>query len=81
MIEGSDGFAGVQGLFDWLESKKYKLHVRVFLSKYRGYTRCPDCGGSRLRPEARDVKVGGKTLGEVCRLPIKHAATFFEDFV
>jgi len=43
---------GVRGFFDWLETKKYKLHVRVFLSKYRGYTLCPDCGGSRLRQEA-----------------------------
>ena len=62
VIEGQDGFDGVKGFFDWLETKKYKLHVRVFLSKYRGYTRCPDCDGGRLRAEARDVNVGGKTL-------------------
>jgi len=79
IINGKGEWSGVLGFFEFLDTKKYKLHVRVFLSKYRGYTRCPDCGGSRLRPEARDVKVGGKTLGEVCRLPIKHAATFFED--
>ena len=60
IIEGSDDWGGVRGFFDWLETKKYKLHVRVFLSKYRGYTLCPDCGGGRLRQEARDVKVGGK---------------------
>jgi excinuclease ABC subunit A len=52
--------------------------VRVFLSKYRGYTLCPDCGGGRLRQEARDVKVGGSTLPEVCALSIKDAAVFFD---
>ncbi|HZE62812.1 MAG TPA: hypothetical protein VE056_02995, partial [Pyrinomonadaceae bacterium] len=44
IIEGKRGWGGVRGFFDWLETKKYKLHVRVFLSKYRGYTLCPDCG-------------------------------------
>lgn len=78
IIEGRKDWSGVRGFFDWLETKKYKLHVRVFLSKYRGYTRCPDCGGGRLRQEARDVKVGGRTLPEVCALAIKDAATFFD---
>jgi excinuclease ABC subunit A len=78
IIEGRKGWGGVRGFFDWLETKKYKLHVRVFLSKYRGYTLCPDCGGSRLRQEARDVKVGGATLPEVSALSIKEAAQFFD---
>jgi excinuclease ABC subunit A len=77
VIEGHDGFDGVKGLFDWLETKKYKLHVRVMLSKYRGYTKCPDCKGGRLRAEARDVFVGGKRLPEVCGLSIKDAEAFF----
>src|SRR5256885_10282524 len=59
-------------------TKKYKLHVRVFMSKYRGYTLCPDCEGGRLRQEARDVRVGGKTLPEVSALSIKNAAIFFD---
>jgi excinuclease ABC subunit A len=79
VIEGSDGFAGVKGLFDWLETKKYKLHVRVFLAKYRGYTVCPECKGGRLRAEARDVYISGKTLPEACRLSIKEAAAFFNN--
>lgn len=79
VIEGCNGFEGVKGLFDWLETKKYKLHVRVMLSKYRGYTKCPDCKGGRLRAEARDVFIGGKTLPEVCSLSIKDAAGFFND--
>src|SRR4030081_708339 len=58
IVEGKKGWSGVRGFFDWLETKKYKLHVRVFLSKYRGYTLCPDCHGGRLRQEARDAKVG-----------------------
>ena len=78
VIDGRDGFGGVRGFFEWLETKKYKLHVRVFLSKYRGYTLCPDCGGGRLRQEARDVRVGGRTLPEVCALSIKDAAAFFD---
>jgi excinuclease ABC subunit A len=77
IIEGSNGFGGVNGLFEYLESKKYKLHVRVMLAKYRGYTRCPECRGGRLRAEARAVQVGGKTLGEVCALSIRDAAAFF----
>ena len=48
-----------------VERKKYKVHVRVFLSRYRGYTVCPDCGGSRLRPEALYIRVGEKNLAEV----------------
>lgn len=78
IVEGKKEWSGVRGFFDWLETKKYKLHVRVFLSKYRGYTLCPDCGGDRLRQEARDVKVGGRTLPEICSLSIKDAAVFFD---
>jgi excinuclease ABC subunit A len=78
VVEGRNGFSGVRGFFEWLETKKYKLHVRVFLSKYRGYTLCPDCGGGRLRQEARDVRVGGRTLPDICALSIKDAAAFFD---
>src|SRR5687767_6943849 len=78
IVEGRDDFGGVRGFFDWMETKKYKLHVRVFLSKYRGYTLCPDCGGGRLRQEARDVRVAGRTLPEICSLSIKDASEFFE---
>src|SRR6266478_1746250 len=78
IVEGKRDWGGVRGFFDWLETKKYKLHVRVFLSKYRGYTLCPDCGGGRLRQEARDVKVGDAPLPEVCNLSIQKAAEFFD---
>jgi excinuclease ABC subunit A len=78
IIEGKGNWSGVRGFFEWLETKKYKLHIRVFLSKYRGYTLCPDCNGGRLRQEARDVLVGGRTLPQVCALSIKDSAIFFD---
>ena len=78
IINGKGEWSGVRGFFEWLETKKYKLHIRVFLSKYRGYTRCPDCEGGRLRQEARDVRVGNKTLPEVSALSIREASTFFD---
>jgi len=78
IINGKGEWSGVRGFFDWLETKKYKLHVRVFLSKYRGYALCPDCEGGRLRQEARDVRVGNRTLPEVSALSIKDAAAFFD---
>jgi excinuclease ABC subunit A len=70
-------FEGVRGFFRRLERKKYKVHVRVFLSRYRGYLMCPDCNGTRLRKEARDVRVGGRTIDVVCALTVKDAAGFF----
>ncbi len=81
IVNGKGDWSGVRGFFDWLETKKYKLHVRVFLSKYRGYTLCPDCGGGRLRQEARDVKLGGRTLPEICSLSISEATVFFDSLM
>lgn len=72
-------FTGVKGFFAWLERKKYKLHVRVFLSRYRGYARCPECDGTRLRPEARAVHIAGKSITELCRLTVKESRIFFRD--
>ncbi len=67
----------IHRFFDHLETKKYKLHVRVFLSHYRGYALCPECKGARLRKESLYVRVGGRNLGEVVRLNIDEAQTFF----
>ncbi len=78
VVEGDGGdYPGVRGFFAWLERKKYKVHVRVFLSRYRGYQTCPDCGGTRLRREARDVQVGGRTIDRASALTVKEAQTFF----
>jgi excinuclease ABC subunit A len=71
-------FAAVHNFFDFLETKKYKLHVRVFLSRYRGYALCPDCKGARLRKEALYIRVGGKDLYDVVRMNIAEALAFFD---
>jgi len=72
-----EDFPGVKGFFGWLERKKYKLHVRVFLSRYRGYATCPDCRGTRLRAEARAIKIAGRSITEVCQMTVKEARPFF----
>jgi excinuclease ABC subunit A len=78
VIDGDGAsFEGVKGFFRWLERKKYKVHVRVFLSRYRGYLTCPECGGARLRREARDVQVGGRTIDVVCAQTVREADAFF----
>jgi excinuclease ABC subunit A len=71
-------YAFIRRFFDHLETKKYKLHVRVFLSRYRGYALCPECKGARLRKEALYVKVGGKDLADVARMNIAEAGRFFD---
>jgi excinuclease ABC subunit A len=79
ILDGDGKFLGVRGFFKYLERKKYKLHIRVFLSRYRGYSTCPECRGSRLRLEARQVKVNGKNICEVCAMTVEEAAKFFAD--
>src|ERR1700678_1406962 len=85
-IEEGDGntFPGIRGFFAALERKKYKLHVRVFLSKYRGYALCPDCRGQRLRAEARAVLIApqsgpAQNICETSALTIAAAQTFFDN--
>ncbi len=82
VIEGEPGYGeengktwpkfwyGIRGFFRWLEKNTYKMHVRVFLSRYRAYNPCPDCGGSRLQPEALCWKWQGRTLPELYALPV-----------
>jgi excinuclease ABC subunit A len=79
VIEGDQDFKGIRGFFETLERKKYKLYVRVFLSRYRGYTLCSDCQGGRLRREALNVRVDGKTITDVSRLSIENAYRFFNE--
>jgi len=78
IIDGGSGFFGVRGFFHHLERKKYKLHVRVFLSRYRGYSVCSVCNGARLRPETRQVKIKGKNICDVCGMTVEQASCFFE---
>ena len=77
VIEGEGKFPACADSSQHLERKKYKLHVRVFLSRYRGYSLCSACNGSRLRLEARQVKIDGKNICEVCAMTVEDAATFF----
>jgi len=77
VVEGDTEYDGIRGFFRWLERKKYKVHVRVFLSRYRGYLTCPDCGGARLRREARDVRVAGRTIDAVSAQTVQQAQAFF----
>jgi len=77
IVDGERGFPGIRGFFQLLERKKYKLHVRVFLSRYRGYALCSACGGTRLRTEARQVKIEGKNICQVCSMTVEEAARFF----
>jgi excinuclease ABC subunit A len=77
ILDGDGKFLGVRGFFQYLERKKYKLHIRVFLSRYRGYSTCLDCRGTRLRVEARQVKIDGKNICDVCAMTVEDAAKFF----
>ena len=69
-------FPGLLGFFQGLERRKYKMHVRVFLSRWRSYHTCPACGGTRLRPESLAVRIGGQNLAEISRLKIEDARRF-----
>ena len=83
VLRGKGTFEGVWGFFAQMERKKYKLHVRVMLSKYRGYAECPECRGQRLRAEARAVRIttpidGALNICQATALSIGHAKEFFE---
>lgn len=77
--KGARGLHGLDRFFQYVEEKSYKIQYRVLASRYRGKTECPVCHGTRLRPEARYVKVGGKDITELARMPIAQCAAFFKD--
>lgn len=76
--EGSDQVEGVRQYFDYLETKRYKLHVRVLLSRYRSPATCPTCQGSRLKPAARFVKLAGHDFIQLNDLTIQAATEWFQ---
>jgi excinuclease ABC subunit A len=76
---GNEYFQGINAFFREVEQNLYKVQYRVLLSRYRGKTTCPECGGFRLRKEALCVKVGGKHIGELCEMPIKYLYQWFKD--
>lgn len=77
VFEGSPDFEGIEQFFDYLESKKYKLHIKVFSSRYKGQVKCAACGGTRLKKQALSVTVGGLNIAEASRMSIKDAQQFF----
>ncbi len=76
--KGKDGYIGIWKFFDQVKEQAYKVHMRVLYSRYRGYSRCPECEGYRIRKDAQYVKVGGMHVGEVSELTIGHAREFFD---
>ena len=79
IIEGGSGFHGVQDFFDRLQRKKYKVQVRVFISRYRKYVPCPGCHQMRLNPQALSVTISGLHIGEVVHKTVRNASDFFQD--
>ncbi|NWF92958.1 MAG: excinuclease ABC subunit UvrA [Syntrophaceae bacterium] len=79
LINGKGEFIGLKGFFDWMEGKRYKVHYRVFLSKYRAYTPCPTCHNTRLKLEALNVLLAGKNIAELCDMSISDLQIFFKD--
>ncbi len=67
---GGHGFYGIGGFFEWLERRTYKVHVRVFLARYRAYRPCTACGGAKLRPEALAVRVADRQIAEAAAIPV-----------
>ncbi len=83
VMNGKGGYPGIRKFFEWLEGKRYKVHVRVLLAKYRGYYTCPDCLGSRLRADALNIRIGqsngGKNIKDLCEVPIPDVLQFFDE--
>ena len=78
LIAGRGDFYGVRGFFDWLETKRYKIHVRVLLARYRAYTLCEACRGARVAPPALWVRWRGRTITELSNLPLSELKRFVE---
>jgi len=83
VIEGEGAWTkkvwyGIKRYFAWLESKAYKMHIRVLLSKYRSYTECPACRGARLKPEALLWKLGPYNVHELALLPLERTRAFID---
>lgn len=79
ILDGGDGYYGVKGFFDWLQSKKYKVQVRVMLSRYRKYMPCPSCQKTRLNQQALSITVGGLNIGEFLSMSVSQAFKFIDN--
>jgi excinuclease ABC subunit A len=81
IMNGTEGFQGLRKFFKFIEKKSYKVQYRVFMSRFRGYTICDECGGSRLRKEALDVRIAEKTIADIVRMTVGEAKQFFDVLV
>ncbi|MFH1981690.1 MAG: excinuclease ABC subunit UvrA [Pseudomonadota bacterium] len=79
VINGSEGYYGIRGFFQWLEGRTYKMHVRVFLSRYRSYNVCTACGGTRFTPDTLLYRIAGRTIADVYAMDVVRADAFFKD--
>ena len=79
LLNGKDEFIGLKGFFDWMEGKRYKVHYRVFLSKYRAYAPCPACHHTRLKEEALYVRFAGKNIAQLSDMPVSDLQEFFKN--
>ncbi|MEK6760142.1 MAG: excinuclease ABC subunit UvrA [Deltaproteobacteria bacterium] len=77
LYKGTSDFEGIEGFYKYLESKKYKLHIKVFSSRYKGQVRCLACDGTRLKKEALAVTLGGLNIAEASALSMDEALSFF----
>ena len=77
VFKGTEDFAGIDGFFEHLEKKKYKLHIRVFLSRYKSQFLCEECNGTRLKESALCVLVGGLNIARITEMTLKEAREFF----
>ena len=79
IMEGGDSHYGIKDFFEWLQTRKYKVQVRVLLSRYRKYVPCPDCRKTRLNPQALSVKIEGLSIGDVAQMTVRQADEFFQE--
>lgn len=79
IFKGDTDFYGIEDFFEELEGKRYKLHVRVFLSRYRKGVVCPACNGKRLQKDALSYRISGKDIAELCDMPVSRLLGFFKD--
>ena len=79
LLHGEGKFIGLKGFFNWMEGKRYKVHYRVFLSKYRAYTPCLVCHNTRLKEEALNVHLAGKHIADICHMSIWELQDFFKN--
>ena len=78
VFEGSGAFLGVYRFFERLKRRKYKVWVRVMIRRYQNLQKCASCGGTRLRPEALWIKLGDRTIADVCAMPVSELREYFE---